>query len=844
VTRRAWAVARYRLAPTLRRHWSGYLSVILLVGLVGGVSLASFQAARRTQSSYPTFLAGTNPSDVVLAIYSPNGAPLPSILSKVEQLPEVRHVETAYIPHVLPLTTDGAARISILSHIQFVASLDGLYSNQDHLTIIAGRAAEPNSDNELVLDPDAARLLGVHVGEILPMGIFTQAEGQSPGFGTARVQPKVRLAMHVVGIGVENNEVIQDDVDRAFGFGYFTPALEREVLRVAPSDNDTPVAYGLQLTGGAADVPTVESEVRSVLPPNGVVEFHVTSRTETAVAIAMRPMSFALGGFAIVAALACLLLGMQAISRLLRDDDDDRAVLRILGATRVATVADGLFGASLAIVAGTAVAIGVAAALSPLSPLGPVRSVYPDRGVAVDGTVDLLGAAVLLVALGFTALVLAIRSNGRRPSRVPRPSSVARGVEAAGLPLTCAVGVRFALEPGVGRTAVPLRSVLFGTVVAVALVVTTLTFASSFQTLVSNPPLYGWNWSYALLPTNGLPLSSAAMLDHDPVVAGWTGTDYNIVTIDGLAVPVLIEHGDDDAVNPPVLSGHGVREANQIVLGGTTLAALHRRIGQTVEVSYGSPSSAPVYFKPTAFTIVGTATFPAIGYSSLVADHTSMGVGGLFSQSDLPRAFIAIVSGSDPNLGGPELAFVRLRPGVSPSEGHQNLEQLAARINRIYDKDPRAAGNDVVVLGVQRPAQIVNYRTMGDTPVVLAIGLAVGALAALALTLTASVRRRRRDLALMKALGFTPRQLAAAVAWQSTVSAVIGVAIGMPLGVVLGRQLWTLFARGLQAVPDPTVPTGTLVLVALGTVVFAILVALLPGRAAGRTPTAVILRAD
>jgi FtsX-like permease family len=844
VTRRTSSVARYRLGPTLRRHWSGYLSVILLVGLVGGVSLASFQAARRTQSSYPTFLAGTNPSDVVFSVYSPRGGAVPNIFSKVEQLPDVRHVETAYIPHVLPLASDGAARVNVLSQINFVASLDGLFANQDRVTITEGRAANPNRVGEIVLDPNAARLLDAHVGQVLPMGIFTLAEGQSPGFGTAKVQPTVRLAMRVVGIGIENNEVIQDDVDRTFGFGFFTPALEREVLRVARAGEDTPYGYGVQLTGGARDVPVVESAVRSILPPNSAVEFHVTSRTETAVAIALRPMSFALGGFAVVAGLACLLLGMQAIARLLRDDEDDRAVLRVLGATRVATVADGLIGVSLAIVAGTGIAIGVAVALSPLSPLGPVRSVYPDRGVALDGTVDLFGVAVLLVALGASALVLAIRSDRRRASRVPRPSTVARAVEAAGLPVTCAVGVRFALEPGVGRTAVPLRSVLFGTVVAVALVVTTLTFASSFQTLVSNPALYGWNWTYALLPTNNLPLSSAAMLDHDPVVAGWTGVDYNIVTIDGLAVPVLMEHGDDDAVAPPVLSGHGVRAANQIVLGGTTLAALHRRVGQTVEVSYGSPSSAPLYLKPTPLTIVGTATFPAVGYSSLIADHTSMGVGGLFSESDLPHAFLETVSNADPNLGGPELAFVRLRAGVAPSAGRQNLRQLAARINAIYGKDPEAAGNNLVVLGVQRPAQIVNYRTMGDTPVVLAIGLAVGALAALALTLTASVLRRRRDLALMKALGFTPRQLAAAVAWQSTVSAVIGVAIGMPLGIVLGRQLWTVFARGLQAVPDPTVPAVTLVFVALGTVVFAILVALLPGRAAGRTPTAVILRAD
>ena len=138
----------------------------------------------------------------------------------------------------------------------------------------------------------------------------------------------------------------------------------------------------------------------------------------------------------------------------------------------------------------------------------------------------------------------------------------------------------------------------------------------------------------------------------------------------------------------------------------------------------------------------------------------------------------------------------------------------------------------------------MNYRSIGSTPVVLAVGLALGATVALALTLAASVRRRRRDLALLKTLGFTQRQLSAAVAWQATVTAVVGVAVGIPLGVVAGRQLWTLFAHNLNAVPDPTVPALSVALVGLGALLFANLVATIPGRAAARVPTALVLRAE
>lgn len=172
------------------------------------------------------------------------------------------------------------------------------------------------------------------------------------------------------------------------------------------------------------------------------------------------------------------------------------------------------------------------------------------------------------------------------------------------------------------------------------------------------------------------------------------------------------------------------------------------------------------------------------------------------------------------------------------------MQRIAAATNKIFAADPHATGNDVLVLGVQHPAQIVNYRSIGSTPVVLAAGLALGAIVALALTLAASVRRRRRDLALLKTLGFTQHQLSAAVAWQATVTAVIGVAVGIPLGVVAGRQLWTLFAHNLNAVPDPTVPVLSVILVGLGALAFANLVAMVPGRSAARVPTALVLRAE
>jgi hypothetical protein len=229
-------------------------------------------------------------------------------------------------------------------------------------------------------------------------------------------------------------------------------------------------------------------------------------------------------------------------------------------------------------------------------------------------------------------------------------------------------------------------------------------------------------------------------------------------------------------------------------------------------------------------TIVGSATMPAVGLSQAL--HTSMGTGALASSQLLGAAATSCTS-------LPGMAFVRLRPGVSAAVGLTSIRRDASGVTKALAVAPvgnPCHGDTLSVLPVQHPAQIANYRTMGATPALLAFSLAAGAIAALGLTLFASVRRRRHDLAVLKTIGFTQRQVAATVAWQASVAAGIGIAAGVPLGIALGRGLWTLFARQIYAVPEPTVPVGTLVLVNL--------VAALTGRAAARTPTALALRAE
>ena len=66
-------VAWYRFRSTLHRRWGGYLTVVLLIGLVGGVAMGAVGGARRTQSAFPNVLATTDASDLDVQIGTVGG---------------------------------------------------------------------------------------------------------------------------------------------------------------------------------------------------------------------------------------------------------------------------------------------------------------------------------------------------------------------------------------------------------------------------------------------------------------------------------------------------------------------------------------------------------------------------------------------------------------------------------------------------------------------------------------------------------------------------------------------------------------------------------------------------
>ena len=143
-----------------------------------------------------------------------------------------------------------------------------------------------------------------------------------------------------------------------------------------------------------------------------------------------------------------------------------------------------------------------------------------------------------------------------------------------------------------------------------------------------------------------------------------------------------------------------------------------------------------------------------------------------------------------------------------------------------------------------RPAEIVNAEGMRRGPIVLAGLLAAALVAALALAIAATVGARRRDFAIYRAIGFTRGQVGQSVRWQALTTVAIGLAFGIPAGVVIGRWTWRRFAGDLGVALHVTVPTGLLAAIAVVAIVVALLAAARPAYIAARLRPAEVLRSQ
>ncbi len=827
-------LAWYRFRATFHQRRGGYLTIVLLLGLVGGSALGAIAGARRTQSSYPVYLASTKPADLQVFTAFLNPALGAAETSGYRRSTERRIAALPYVESQQSVVGFDANIDQVLgAHVRVgpgakPPSLEGPvgdeYLAQDQVTLVSGRLPNPADPGQAVMNAQAGAELGIHVGSTFTVTFNSDAQLLS----SANNPPAVtRAGLRIVGLVVFPQDVANDDY-RAAGTAQVlvTPALTRRLdtcsatysyssLRVAPGHKQA-----------------VASELSRVLPSKLLTAVGIRSDTAAVEQAerAIAPESIALAVFGGLAALAAIVIVSQVIARQRRVEALELETLRALGAGPAMTAADATLGTFAAVVVGALLASVAAFFLSALFPLGPVRSVYP-YFFGWDWTVLGLGFLALVVILSTVALGLAMRMAPERVRRrsgqeAERPSALTAAIGSSGLPAPAMTGVLFALDPRGSREDVPVRSSILGAALAVLVIAATVTFGSSLNSLVRHPALYGWNWNYALFSgfsgDEDLPAHiTGDLLARDPSVTSFSGAYFSSADINGHSGVPLIGMRLGAPVQPPTIDGTDLRSADQIVLGASTMAALHTHLGASLEVGTGQG-------RMTRLVVSGEATMPAIM-------GPGMGTGALIDDQLIPPA-IRNTQGN--TIPGPQVFFVRTKGGDSPA-ALRSLADVTREIN-IADADLPASGATAVL----RPEAIVSSGSIETIPTVLGAGLGTGAVLALGITLVASVRRRRRELAIMKTLGLSGRQLATVVAWQATVAVLIGAVVGAPLGIVLGRQLWDLFAQGIQAIPAPVVPYLLVTVIALGAIALANLVAIIPGRIAARTPTVLLLQAE
>jgi ABC-type antimicrobial peptide transport system permease subunit len=825
------------LRADLRRKWRALLSLALLLGLAGAVVLTAAAGARRTDTAYPRLLNWANAAQLDVV----PGALAPAYFAALPRLPQVAAMSSA-IQYNLGLPTSGGGFPNTQLEA-FASPDDTLGVSVDRVKILQGAMSDPGAANQVVIDPALAAMEHLRPGSALRMtGIPYNgaAEGAQPDLSLA-----FPLWFRVTGIALFDDQVVAVTTTNEQPRILLTPAFSR--TGAANSIVYLPTA-GLRLRSGASPA-SVAAQARTLAKPYPAVQPINTVNLADEVAAtqrAIKPEAVALAVFAGLAGLISLAVLGQLLARQLALDAAEFPILRAVGMTRGSLLALALVRLAVVTVAGGAVAVAIAIAASPLMPIGSARLAEPDPGVEVN--VALLAAGFAVIALlplavlapaAWRAVRHALGAPGPLGVAEPafgrtRPSLLAAALTSAG-PVTSGVGVRMAFEAGRGRTAVPVRSALAGTVIALAALVAAAVFGASLVGLVGTPHRYGDNWDaemnigFAGIPG---PFFAARVAPAIPAVTGYAAGAMGQVTVDGVLVPAI---GVDSVRGDgylTLLAGHAPTAADEIVLGAQTLRALHVKLGQTVRVTVTTAEGSAGSDVPRPMRVVGEAVFPDFGLPGF--SDTDLGSGALVATSLLSET--AQETGCVNGTTCYDFFLLRYRPGTDAGAADARLLTVVQHAGCPFSA--------CMVTVNQRPGDIRNYAAVRDTPLVLAAVLALLAVGTLAHVLLTGVRRRRRDLAVLKTLGCTRSQVHGMVAWEASALAATALLAGIPLGVIAGRWAWAVFADATGVAGQATVDLPLVLLAIPVTLLLANVIAAWPGWTAARLRPATVLRAE
>jgi len=797
----------------VRRRWRSLTVLALLVALATATVLTATAGARRGQTAYHRLWAQTRPATATVLANQPGFD-----WAKVRALPEVAALSEFPVAFGFGMPCCPGAGTG------FPPVDDQFTTTLERPVMRAGRVYDPHDIGEIIATPQFMASYGKHVGDtvVLRLASVRQANaGYDGSDGTPPGGPAIPA--RIVGVGLTPFGLDADGPGQKGGV-LPSPALFAKYRpNIIGTNGQAYINALVRLKGGEAALPKFRADLARV---SGRSDIDVWDNEQYFGAPFKRITGYeaaCLLAFALAALIAAFFLVGQSVARYTSATMADLQVLQAVGMTPRQAVAAAGAGPFVAAVAGATLGVAGAILASNWMPIGMASYAETHPGINANwlilGPGWVLAPALVLTGAAVTAVMTVTAS---RRQAVPRRSAVVTAAAGAGLPVPALVGTRFALEPGRGRAAVPVRPALLGAVAGVLGVLAAFTFSAGVADAAANPARFGQTWQLdTFIGLNG----------HDQGPAGKVlraiAADRDVTGVEDARIggaqsgQVSVESFTYQPVGgkrmPVVLtSGRMPATPDEIALAPVTAGELHAGIGSTVRLKGGHT--------PQTLRVSGIGFVPAGPHNDYAngAWLTPAGYDRLFRGARYAFKFHA--------------ALVSLRPGAD----------VAAVAHRLNKTGTAITGRGAPVAFTPPPPlpEVLVIRDVAALPLALSAFLALLAVGAVGHALSIAVRRRRHELAVLRALGLTRWQCRMVVASQASVLAVIGLLFGVPLGVALGRAIWRIAAGATPLAYHPPLAVLALLLIGPVALLAAIMLAVWPARRAARLHVGQILRIE
>lgn len=786
----------------LRQRWRSLLVLALLAALASGTVMTAVEGARRGDSALDRLLSETLPATIVALPNQPGFD-----WSPIRELPEVEAL-SGFAVSIFEV--DGIQSEDYATG--FPQADAEVWQSIERPVMLEGRVLDPTREDEVMASPSFMARYGYQVGDTVTLHLYTPEQiDLEAGGGSAEGKPGGPTVDATI-VGVPRSYWFADRVGDGDDTGalYPSPALfmNHEANFLGTDNANGFVNALIRLRGGTDDIAPFKDDLARITGRDDIDVWDMSLAQAHSREVAGFEATSLLV-FALAASIAAVFLVGQAVVRHVAATLNDLEPLRAVGMTPSETRRAVALGPTLAAIAGWLIGAATAVVASRWFPIGTAAPFEPSPGFHVDVLVLAGGFVVLLVLVsGGALLVTSVAMRAGAGNVAARRSTVAATAVRAGMPVPVVVGARFALEPGKGRTAVPVRPALFGAAVGVLGVLAAITFSGGINDAVSNQQRFGLTYELgSFLGGNGFDYVPAdqvfGAIATDPDVAAVNNARMEVAQVNDVAVSVYTLDPVDRPIDLVFTDGRPPSGTNEIAFGPRSADEAGVDVGDTVAV--------------TGTTGTRELTVSGIGFVP-PGPHNDYASGGWVTA----EAYDTLFEGFKFHFG-----LIALNAGADPTAVADRLGEAGIGV---YPADP--------------PTEVAELLQVRSIPIFLAGFLLIMALGAIGHALSTAVRRRSHDVAVLRALGMSRRQSRLIVVTQATLLALVGLVVGVPLGIAAGRTVWRYVAERTPLFYLPPKTLAILILLVPLAFLAVNLLAVGPSRHAARLRLAEVLRTE